>query len=68
MVENVDCRSGRDPYTGYPVCVDESLPDPPPGLLSTIGTLLAHERELWEVGIDAPAWYPRRRGDGDPQH
>lgn len=47
--------------------MDESLPDPPPGLWPAIDALLAHERELWEAGIDAPGWYQPHRADGDPQ-
>ncbi|ACY19862.1 hypothetical protein Gbro_0532 [Gordonia bronchialis DSM 43247] len=38
--------------------MDDPLPpDPPPGMWEAIESLLAHERELWEVGIDAPPWY-----------
>lgn len=44
------------------------MSDPPRGLWQAIDVLLAHERELWDSGIDAPEWYPQPRADGDPQH
>ncbi|MFF0710125.1 MULTISPECIES: Smr/MutS family protein [Gordonia] len=39
----------------------DPIPDPPPGLWQQTEQLLRHERELWEAGIDAPAWYPGSR-------
>lgn len=45
--------------------MSDDLPDPLVGMWERIESLLAHERELWDAGIDAPAWYPKRLGDDD---
>lgn len=30
----------------------------------SIESMLAHERELWDAGIDAPEWHPKHHSDG----
>ena len=41
------------------------VPDPPPGLWDRIDSLLRHERELWESGIDTPPWWTAATGAGE---
>lgn len=40
----------------------DPIPGPPAGFWGQTESLLRHERELWDAGVDAPEWHPGSRG------